>query len=68
MTESVEGSARDHISSSYLRCLRDEAVHPDHQAVMAARCDEQIDIDTDHSPFLSATDLVADHLERIACS
>jgi hypothetical protein len=35
---------------------------------MAARCDEQIDIDTDHSPFLSATDLVADHLERIACS
>ena len=31
---------------------------------MAARCDEQVDIDTDHSPFLSATGVVADHLER----
>ncbi|MDG2439169.1 MAG: alpha/beta hydrolase [Ilumatobacter sp.] len=68
MTESVHSSARDDISSSYLRCLRDEAVHPDHQTVMAARCDEQVDIDTDHSPFLSTTGVVADHLEQAACS
>jgi pimeloyl-ACP methyl ester carboxylesterase len=68
MTESVRGSPRANISSSYLRCLRDEAVHPEHQAVMASRCGEQIDIDTDHCPFLSATDVVADHLERIARS
>ena len=66
MTESVTGSPRDDITSSYLRCLRDQAVPPAHQAVMAARCGEQIDIDTDHSPFLSAIDAVADHLERIA--
>jgi pimeloyl-ACP methyl ester carboxylesterase len=68
MTESVVGSPRDNISSSYLRCLRDEAVHPEHQAVMASRCGEQIDVDADHSPFLSATGVVADHLERIARS
>lgn len=66
MTELVAGSPRDHLPSSYLRCLRDQAVHPAHQAAMAARCGEQIDIDTDHSPFLSATHTVADHLERIA--
>ncbi len=68
MTESVAGSPRNDISSSYLRCLQDEAVHPVHQAVMASRCGNQIDIDTDHSPFLSATDVVADHLEQIARS
>ncbi len=66
MTESVTGSPRDDISSSYLRCLQDQAVHPAHQAVMASRCSEQVDIDTDHSPFLSATNVVADHIERIA--
>lgn len=66
MTEVVAGTPRADIASSYLRCLRDEAVHPAHQAVMAARCDEHIDIDTDHSPFVSAAPAVADHLERIA--
>jgi hypothetical protein len=35
---------------------------------MAARCDEQVDIDTDHSPFLSTTGVVADHLEQAAYS
>jgi pimeloyl-ACP methyl ester carboxylesterase len=68
MTEIVAGNVRAEIASSYLRCLRDQAVHPEHQAVMAARCGEQIDIDTDHSPFISATAVVADHLERIARS
>ena len=68
MTETITGSPRTEIASSYLRCLRDEAVHPAHQAVMAARCDVQIDVDTDHSPFLSATTTVADHIERIVRS
>jgi hypothetical protein len=35
---------------------------------MAARCTEQVDIDTDHSPFISAVTEVADLLERIARS
>ncbi len=68
MTESVAGSPRTDLPSTYVRCLQDRAVHPDHQTVMAARCTEQIDIDTDHSPFISAVTEVADLLERIARS
>ncbi len=68
MTEAVTGSPRTNLPSTYVRCLQDQAVHPDHQAVMAARCSELIDIDTDHSPFVSAVAEVADLLERIASS
>lgn len=68
MTETVTGDPRSTIPSSYLCCLQDQAVHPTHQAVMAARCAERVDIDTDHSPFISATSAVADHLEQIARS
>ncbi len=66
MTEPVGGSPRSHIDSTYVRCLRDEAVHPTHQAQMGARCSALVDIDTDHSPFLSAVDELADVLESIA--
>jgi pimeloyl-ACP methyl ester carboxylesterase len=68
MTEAVTGPPRTSLPSTYVRCLQDQAVHPDHQAVMAARCTEQVDIDTDHSPFISAVTEVADLLERIARS
>ena len=68
MTEAVSGSPRTTMPSTYVRCLQDQAVHPDHQSVMAARCTEQVDIDTDHSPFISAVTEVADLLERIARS
>ncbi len=68
LTEAIESSARDHIASTYLRCLADHAVHPDHQAVFAQRCTTHIDLDTDHSPFASATDQVADVLVELASS
>ena len=68
MTEAIAGSPRTSLPSTYLRCLQDEAVHPDHQAVMAARCTDHVDIDTDHSPFISAVTEVADVLEQIARS
>lgn len=68
MTEAIVGSPRTSLQSTYIRCLQDKAVHPDHQAVMAARCTQQVDVDTDHSPFVSAVAEVADVLEQIARS
>ncbi len=68
MTQPVAGSPRATIPSTYVRCLRDAAVHPHHQATMAARCTHAIDLDCDHSPFLSRTDELADLLAEIARS
>ena len=64
--QAVDGSPRATIPSTYVRCLRDEAVHPDHQAAMAARCTEAVEFDCDHSPFLSRVDDTADLITRIA--
>ena len=63
MTEKVDGSPRTGIDSTYVVCTRDRAVHPEHQALMAARCTHRLDLATDHSPFLSAVDDVADVVE-----
>jgi pimeloyl-ACP methyl ester carboxylesterase len=60
MTETVTGSPRDTIDSTYVVCAQDRAVHPEHQAVLAARCTHRVDLDTDHSPFVSATADLAD--------
>ena len=54
------------IPSTYVRCLRDEAIHISHQDLMAVRCDSIATIDTDHSPFLSAASETADILEPLA--
>ena len=66
MTQPVTGSPRQRVPSTYVCCGRDEAVHPDHQATMAARCTEVVELDCDHSPFLSQVDAVADLLARLA--
>jgi pimeloyl-ACP methyl ester carboxylesterase len=66
MTEDVTGAPRDAITSTYVRCLQDRAIHPTHQAVFAARCTTQIDLDTDHSPFVSMPGALADIVEPIA--
>jgi pimeloyl-ACP methyl ester carboxylesterase len=54
------------IPSTYVRCLRDEAIHISHQDLMAVHCSATATIDTDHSPFLSAVAETADILERLA--
>lgn len=66
MTQTVEGDALARIESTYVVCARDEAVHPVHQRIMAARCRHSIEFDTDHSPFVSAIGQTADLLERLA--
>lgn len=66
MTEPVDGAPRDTIASTYVVCIQDRAVHPEHQREMAARCSAIHALDTDHSPFLSAVDATADIIEEIA--
>ena len=66
MTEKVDGAPRIDIESTYVVCTRDRAVHPDHQAVMADRCTHRLELDTDHSPFLSAIDDMAGIVETAA--
>ena len=53
---------------SYIVCAQDRAIPPEFQRVMAARFDpaEVTEMDTSHSPFLSAPDALAAHLDRIA--
>ena len=65
MTEAVAGSPRVSIPSTYVACARDRAVHPAHQAVFAGRCRDRIDLDTDHSPFLSMVDDTANIVQQI---
>lgn len=66
MTTPIAGSPRASIRSTYVRCLRDRAVHPEHQSIMAARCNSTIELDTDHSPFIDDPALVAGLLAEIA--
>ena len=68
MTQEVIGSPRDSISSTYVLCLQDQAVHPEHQKIMSQLCDNVVTLDTDHSPFVSMVSETADVLEQIAHS
>ncbi len=62
----VTGSPRDTIPSTYVRCLRDQAVHLEHQDLMAQRCGNVVTFDCDHSPFLSRVDDTAALLATLA--
>jgi hypothetical protein len=68
MTQEVVGSPRDTISSTYVLCLQDHAVHPEHQKIMSQLCTNVVTLDTDHSPFASMVNETADILEQIAKS
>lgn len=65
MTEPIDGAPRRSAGSSYILCQRDRAVHPDHQAALATRCSRRFDLDTGHSPFLSAVDDTANIVQQI---
>lgn len=62
----VTGSPLGSIPSTYVRCLRDQAVHIAHQDLMATRCDRTVTFDCDHSPFMSRVDDTAHLLAGIA--
>jgi len=53
------------VESTYVLCLRDNAISPEAQRIMAtSRAGTIIELDTDHSPFLSRSD----ELTEIVCS
>lgn len=68
MTQEVTGSPHEDIPSTYVLCLRDNAVHPEHQKIIAQMCNTVVTLDTDHSPFISMTSATADILESVARS
>ncbi|MDQ3739062.1 MAG: alpha/beta fold hydrolase [Actinomycetota bacterium] len=64
--QTVNGSALGVAETTYIRCSRDDVVHPTHQEAFANRCDYEHVIETDHSPFLSRPSELADLLEPLA--
>lgn len=67
-TDSVTGSPRDHIASTYVRCTLDQSIHISHQDAMSQRCTTVHTLHTDHSPFASATALTAGILQGVVGS
>ena len=66
----VEGdsAAFDALPRAYVTCLQDRAIRPAAQRLMYTRagCDPVIEIDTDHSPWLSRTDELVAALDAVA--
>jgi pimeloyl-ACP methyl ester carboxylesterase len=63
-----DASAFQAIPRAYVTCRQDRAIKPALQRLMFARagCDPVIEIDTDHAPWLTATDELVAALDRIA--
>ncbi len=63
-----DNPAFDALPRAYVTCLQDRAIRPPVQRLMytRARCDPVIEIDTDHSPWLSATDELVGALDGVA--
>jgi pimeloyl-ACP methyl ester carboxylesterase len=53
------------VASTYVVCQRDEALVPSVQREVAKRCDDIVEIDSDHCPFLSHPRELADLLESM---
>ncbi|HVW18182.1 MAG TPA: alpha/beta fold hydrolase [Solirubrobacteraceae bacterium] len=62
------GGALDDVDRYYVRCTEDRAIPIALQRRMSTDtpCREVVEIETDHSPFLSATSELADALDRFA--
>lgn len=56
------------IPRHYVTCLRDRAISPDMQRQMysATPCQQVLAMDTDHSPFFSAPEELAEHLATLS--
>lgn len=53
------------VPSTYVICRRDQALLPEVQEQVAQRCDDIAEIDSDHSPYLSHPETLADLLESM---
>lgn len=56
------------IPSTYVVCEQDQAIHPNHQRIMAKRCGTVLSLNTDHSPFISMTTSTAGIITNIVLS
>jgi pimeloyl-ACP methyl ester carboxylesterase len=54
-TAVVTAAGFGRVPTTYVLCEHDDAVHPDHQELMAARCDRCVRLASGHFPMLSAT-------------
>jgi len=68
MTQAVVGNARESTPSTYVLCQRDRVVHPEHQRIMAARCDEVIELDRGHFPYVEDPTESARIIARLAAA
>ena len=50
------------IPSTYVLCTNDRVLAPEAQRRMAARADEIVEVDSDHSPFVLRAGVLADLL------
>ncbi len=48
-----------------MKCTADQAIHIDLQDELAARCDQVVTFESDHSPFIGMPVAVADVLEPL---
>ena len=62
LTGTVEADPFGLVPTSYVLCARDDTVHPEHQQILAARCDRTITLDSDHFPMLHSAGALADAL------
>ena len=53
------------VASTYVVCQRDQALLPEVQREVAQRCDDIVEINSDHCPFLSHPEELADLLESM---
>ena len=51
--------------STYVVCANDMGIHPDLQRILARRCTDSVEWYSDHSPFLSQPDRLADTLRDL---
>jgi pimeloyl-ACP methyl ester carboxylesterase len=61
-------AAFDGLPRGYVTCLQDRAIRPALQTLLYTRagCDPVVEIDTDHSPWLSRVDELVAGLDRVA--
>lgn len=61
MTQVAEPAWKS-IPSTYVVCTHDRALPPEAQRTMASRADEIVEVDSDHSPFVTRAAVLADLL------
>jgi pimeloyl-ACP methyl ester carboxylesterase len=66
LTDPSGGEPWRNIDSTYVLCQADAAVRPESQREMSARATKVVEVDTDHSPFLSSPDRLTEILLTVA--